>query len=343
MKREKLLRIAELMEEMAGLFRELAEVGNIGAQQDQGGWEAGRGGVVSPQVVHEEEAPGDEEDLGLFSSEENDSEGNHPLFLVQDMEDGGDSVEEAQAEERVKELLRKRGFTLKRTKDKSLNPAIEHLARFVGERYAHLRPLMQKIRRMQGTQKQIHLDLQEQSPQVISDVMQFVNLAKQAGLIPGFFYQKRPPARKVICNPPVAPLAINFFTGEWLEVYALLTLRQLEKDLGVKLGLLWGAAVTLPNGEDFELDFVFSHGEDLYWVEVKTADDFSEMLHKYANVVGMLTESQERSILLWGEYEKNNPILSLRSSLANMTLVDIPSFKETVRESLLKGKQGSPA
>lgn len=111
----------------------------------------------------------------------------------------------------------------------------------------------------------------------------------------------------------------------------------MERELNDNLGILWGATVTLPNGEDFELDLVFSRGEDLYWVEVKTTDDYSEMLHKYAKVVNMLTGTAERAILLWSDYDKNNPILSLRSSLANMTLVDIPSFKETIT-SLLKEK-----
>lgn len=215
MKREKLLRIADLMEEMASLFRELAE-GSEGPVQST---------LVKKFNDRDSGELVDDKGPDLFAFNVD------PAFLrgekLQGMTNGEPPIDNKQAEERVKELLKAKGFTLKKTKSKNVNPAIEHLAKFVGERYEHLRPLIQKIKRMQGTQKQIYLDLQEQPPQVISDVVGFLSQAKQAGLIPNFFYQKRLPAKRIICNPPVAPVAINFFTGEWLEIYALLILGQL--------------------------------------------------------------------------------------------------------------------
>jgi len=210
------------------------------------------------------------------------------------------------------------------------------LAGVMGQKIDTIRPFLDQIKRSQSSRRRLFLDLSKQSQETISDITLVANLANKAGLLPNYRYL-RSPQYKLSSDAPVSPIAINFFTGQWLELYALKVIRDIEEKSGAKLWPLSQVHIQLPNGDQFDLDLVFTVHRRLVWVEAKTTDDFERLLPKYKAISQLICEAPTDAILLWSNYRSGDSLLTTRGALARMTICSPREFPAYVSSLLAEG------
>jgi hypothetical protein len=227
-------------------------------------------------------------------------------------------------------LLKNAGIQVKRTgKLPEGAEGLIMLANVMGKKHRTIEPLLHQIKRAQSSRQRIFMDLSGYTQEAISDITLVSSLANAAGLLPNYRYIKSP-SKKLSADAPVSPIAINFFTGQWLELYALNVVRNAEEKYNLYVAPSWGLHVQLPNGDQFELDLVFNLAGRLVWIEAKTTDDFESYIPKYKKISEALCKSVSDAILLWSNYDPANVMLSARGALARMTLCSPAEFPKYV-------------
>lgn len=296
-----LRRLARILEELAGVLHELAghETGStaLGAGQV----DPGPGG---DPTVRSEPGPG---------SRPGGADGPDPL-----------------------ELLEARGVRVEHTADPTVGgEGLVTLARFIGSKHATVSRFLLELKRARSSGRPVRLDLRDATQEELADITLLANHAYRAGLLPRYEY-RRSPRRLLLCEPPVSPVAINFFNGTWLELFALQTVRELAVSTGVSLTPRVGVQVRLPDDDRFELDVVCAQEDRLIWIEAKTTDGFSHQLPKYRGVSELICDSPRHAVLLWTGGRPHH-LEATRGSLARMTVC----APETLRGHLLELVRGS--
>lgn len=215
-------------------------------------------------------------------------------------DDGSSSDAPLQERPTLLDFLGRRGFTVQSMAlpTDEAEP-MNRLAWFLGSRFASLRSQLRKIKVSMNNGLRFTLDLAEATDAELSNNCQFATLAREQGLLQDCQYVRQPRrALRVVCNR--SPEALNFFSGGWLERYLEESLRRTGPFI---VDLQRNTAVTLPTGEDFELDLLAldCRGQVL-WVEAKSGE-YTGHLPKYARVRQMLNLPIDRAVLVLPEVQ----------------------------------------
>lgn len=140
-------------------------------------------------------------------------------------------------------------------------------------------------------------DLAELSADDLSTHCQFASLTFQQGLLANF-QDVRAPRRLLHAVCSRDPSALNFFSGLWLERYLEESLRKARPGVAE---VQRSVQVSLPTGEDFELDIAAKdRSSRLLWVEAKTGE-YTGSIPKYARDRRVLDLPANRAILVLPE------------------------------------------
>lgn len=176
--------------------------------------------------------------------------------------------------------------------DLALLPLAQHIA----STHPRCEPLIQAIKRTQGTARGLRLNLQDTPQEHIAAITALGAQAARAQLLPGYRYRKSP-IRELSARPPRSPAAIAFFTGKWLEILVYDIASRLATSAGWEA--MTGAIIRLPDGDRFEID-LFAAGPDgrAVILEAKTTDSFADELPKYRRLVKMLGIATDDALLV---------------------------------------------
>lgn len=171
--------------------------------------------------------------------------------------------------------LKSRQITLLRTAESSaLDEAFDRLAWFLGERFTNIRRFYEAVkRRVAGYPYPREIELRDETPRAISDICQFAKELYDNGFLSYYRYYRG--SRRLVFEPQMEGRVINFFNGDWLERYVLLTaIRHAEAFLPktVRPGVLTKAVIALPDGQETELDILLGLPDCVIWMECKTGD-----------------------------------------------------------------------
>ncbi len=210
--------------------------------------------------------------------------------------------------------------------------ALLMLSRLIAERYPLVRPFLQRVKRHQGDGSPFQMSLANAAQEEVGAITQLATLAHQAGLLAEYTYW-RSPRRLLRAAPSRHGLAINFFTGSWLELYIMQVVEQILREAGdADAGCVFRAQVVFPNGDQFDLDaFLVVHGRRI-WIEAKTGDDFADKLPKYARLRPRLCQQREEALLVCADMQSGDPMAAMRGRLAEMQLCGLDDFEVRLRE-----------
>jgi len=243
----------------------------------------------------------------------------------------------------IRRLLEARGVRVRRTLELGEGDrGLLALAGLMGRKLANVRPLLDRIKRAIAGGRRVQMDLSRCSQEAVADVTLVAGLASRAGLLYNYQYLKAPRFRLSFDITAADPVT-RFFTGRWLELFAVQALQRVEEAIGVCLPHLWGAEVELPNGDLFELDLVVALGDRLVWVEAKTAQDYAALLPKYRRISELLCPTAREAVLLWSELSGQDPVGATRGSLARMTPCppgELQAYLEGLVREAMVGKRG---
>lgn len=129
------------------------------------------------------------------------------------------------------------------------------------------------------------------------------------GMINGYNYY--PENETVVGRIPLVPNVIDFIAGRFQECYTFYAcekkVREMARRRDCDYGIMHNVVLSRQNGVDekiiHELDTVFSLGDKIFWIEVKSMDKCSDYSKSYF-VTKEIGLSQSRHMLLLGDTHK---------------------------------------
>ncbi len=242
------------------------------------------------------------------------------------------------------EWLIERGITIKaRRQESELDMAFDRLASFLGERFDHLCPFYEAVKRRVAGHPPRVLDLKDEPSPAIGDIVQFGQMLHDNAFLSQFQYTRG--KRILVFDPQKEGRVINFFTGGWLERYVLATVRdRVRLHLGerTEFKILLNPQVILPDSSDFELDLLVGIPDTVLWFECKTGD-WQEHVAKYGRInqrYMKLTPSAAALVLLDPLTYENKQ--SARA-LCGMRVINLPELADFLDEILMNRQEAACA
>jgi hypothetical protein len=156
----------------------------------------------------------------------------------------------------------------------------DEIAVALGENLPVLREVVDRIRWAQQKEfatTTIHLE-RKSEPQA-RDIAAFCQRLYDYSFVAKCFHNREQNNIRLIVQ--TAPAIRNFFAGEWLEWYALMTCLEYARQHKTALSCARNLAITLPNGDSYELDvFLLIDGKKAICIECKTGE-FRHDIDKY--------------------------------------------------------------
>ncbi|ATZ59480.1 hypothetical protein BK798_03170 [Methanobrevibacter smithii] len=227
--------------------------------------------------------------------------------------------------------LQEKNITVKTYVDSSHeNTSLDNVAYFMGNRYNDIRKVYETIKRHLNKPNGFHLDLKNATQSEISASCQLCTTLYDIAFLSEYKYDKSP-RYFIHATPNKIPIAINFLTGHWLEIFIRKTIQDSLKSLpaAIEYTYLINPQIILPNGNDFELDVVFLINGEIYWVEGKT-ENYQHYINKYSHVANMLNLDKNHSFLVLTDVINPNTTYIL-SKTFDMTIIPVEEFEEEIK------------
>lgn len=216
--------------------------------------------------------------------------------------------------------------------DEEIDDVLDNIALFMGNRYNKVKKVYNTIKRNLNTGTSFSLDLKNATQEEVSYSCQLCNSLHQIAFLSEYKYFKSP---QFVINgrPNRIPAAIKFFTGQWLERFIKTevknSIRKLETP--IKFAYLTNPQIILPNGDDFELDILFSIDEEIFWFEAKTGN-YQNYVDKYSRMAKLMQLDNKHAFMVLTEVNEQNCIALKK--LFGMEVVNIEKFSETFQNSI---------
>lgn len=227
--------------------------------------------------------------------------------------------------------LQEKNITVKTYVDSiTENTSLDNVAYFMGNRYNDIRKVYETIKRHLNKPNGFHLDLKNATQSEISASCQLCTTLYDIAFLSEYKYDKSP-RYFIHATPNKIPIAINFLTGHWLEIFIRKTIQDSLKSLPatIEYTYLINPQIILPNGNDFELDVVFLINGEIYWVEGKTRN-YQHYINKYSHVANMLNLDKNHSFLVLTDVINPNTTYIL-SKTFDMTIIPVEEFEEEIK------------
>ncbi len=216
--------------------------------------------------------------------------------------------------------------------EQKIDPKLQTIANLMGNHYQVIKKLHESIKINLSSGKEFTLELNDDSGQKIGTITQLCSQLHQLKFLEEYHYEKR----ILKAKPSQNPKAINFLSGQWLELYLrkqmILCLRRARPQS--KYAYLFNGKITLSNGENREIDIIFKTEKELFWFEAKTKD-YQAHIHKYHHLASLLKLDRDHVYLILVSGPESTENLS---SLYNLKVMTVEQFSQTF-ENYLKQKR----
>ncbi|WP_448524939.1 hypothetical protein [Parathermosynechococcus lividus] len=233
--------------------------------------------------------------------------------------------------DRIEALLERIALALERLAEQAhQRGVIDSLSLYLGERYDALSGLLGKIKRAMQNGAPFTESLKGRPQQDVSSACQFCTLLHDVAFLEQYQYL-RSPTYLIRAKTTTLPKAQRFFGGQWLERFVLQKVKavyaQVGSEVTEELGLeyLINPQITLPNGDDFELDILAAIGSSIYWIEAKSGD-YQQHVAKYSKFARLLGLDFDHSFMVLTDVPDVR--CDALSSLFSMTVCTLRTFEE---------------
>ncbi len=235
------------------------------------------------------------------------------------------------APQEIETFLNQRGIRIKHVKvEEEADEVLDRIALFMGRKYQHIRDLYTLLKRALNTGEEIRLDMKNRRQEEIASITQLCTELYRIAFLRKYMYRKSP-ERLLLARVNRIPKAINFLTGGWLERYVKISVIETIESLPhpVSYSYVKNPQVTLPNGDDFELDILFRIDGVYFWFEAKTGE-YQDYVEKYARIARVMGLNREQTYMILSEITKAGA--EAVSDLFGMRVVCVEEFPEVFGE-----------
>ena len=175
------------------------------------------------------------------------------------------------------------------------SPEIINTALYLGNNFTVIRNFYSAVKSTLNDRRQFEYSLNDANIPMSDTgrVVSFANGLKNAGFLSSCSYKKAP-HRIITAQVAHTSEAHRFISGGWLETWIYCRVLQI---LAGGYACLRNLHVTLPENEASEFDIMVCSGENIFWVEAKTAK-YSAYLPKYSRIAGILGLNPSNAFLV---------------------------------------------
>jgi aromatic-L-amino-acid decarboxylase len=199
--------------------------------------------------------------------------------------------------QRVSGWLATKNITVKNYRQpRAADETFDWFATFLGNRYDSLKRLHEQIKKNLSARSRFALNLKNASQEEIAYSTQFCHRLREYTFLSHYNYDKS--SRVLYATPSENPEMINFFTGGWFERFIFLKITDFLTKNNLHYDYLMNAQISLPNGDNSELDLLFLVGSEPLWLECKTGDDATSYVIRYSKIRPILGIPKENAIMV---------------------------------------------
>lgn len=249
--------------------------------------------------------------------------------------EGEEIKEKLQRQYLIIDYLSSRKVTIKHiSPEDKADEILDKLSISMGNRYNLIKSFYERIKNKMNSGGTIRMDLKDKTQEEISGICQLSKNFHEIAFLEEYTYLKAP-KYLLFAKPNRIPEALNFFSGKWLERFirtqVISLIRQVNPN--IKFSYISNPQVKLPNGDDFELDFLFEIEGEIYWFEVKTGD-YQRYVKKYSTVSKILNLDESHSFMILTDIAV--PGAKALKSLFNMNIIKIENFSEEFLKMIIR-------
>lgn len=227
--------------------------------------------------------------------------------------------------------LEEKGISVKTYVDREEeNTSLDNISKFMGTRYNDIKKVYETMKRFLNRPHGFTLDLKNSTQNEITASCQLCTDLYNIAFLSDYRYDKSPKFF-IHVTPNKIPIAINFLTGHWLEIFIRKTVQDTIFSIpaDIEFTYLINPQIILPNGNDFELDVVFLINDEIYWIEGKTGN-YQHYINKYSEVANLLDIDKNHSFMVLTDVIHPNTVYIL-SKTFNMTIIPVMEFDEEIK------------
>ena len=212
--------------------------------------------------------------------------------ISQEVYSDEDNKEECEEEniiepiDRLTEFLDGKKITINNIEKEEYSTIFMQLAKYMGSNYASIRDLMERIKFSMSNGNRFTFPIKSYPQHSISAMCQLCTRLYAISFLRNYTYKKSPNCI-IEATPNRVPVAINFLTGKWFEIYIYQVIDKKLKELIAEdiikesdIDIFRNVQIQIENGNYFEMDILVRIGEEYYWIECKTAK-YQDHIYKY--------------------------------------------------------------
>ena len=142
---------------------------------------------------------------------------------------------------------------------------LDKIALFIGNRLESVNDVLDSIKANMSAGRPFSLNLRNSSQQAVSDITGLCTKLYNIAFLTAYRY-KRSPYYQLKATSSISPHALNFFSGQWLERFIKTQVVSILTSKLLKFSYVCNIQVSLPNGNDFELDMLFETKGEIFWL-----------------------------------------------------------------------------
>ena len=228
---------------------------------------------------------------------------------------------------RLRNFLASRGISIKTIHpEQESDETLDKIALFIGNRFESVKRVLDSIKANMNVGRPFSLNLRNESQQTVADTTNLCTNLYNIAFLTAYRYQKSP-AYQLYATPSTSPRALNFYSGQWLERFVKAQVVSLLKSKSLEFSYICNAQISLPNGDDFELDMLFETEGDVFWLEAKTGD-YRKHIEKYSKMSKTMGLDRSHTFMILADGAVTDSLARDLSNLFGMTVVRVEKFAE---------------
>jgi len=228
---------------------------------------------------------------------------------------------------RLRNFLASRGISIKTIHpEQESDETLDKIALFIGNRFESVKRVLDSIKANMNVGRPFSLNLRNESQQTVADTTNLCTNLYNIAFLTAYRYQKSP-AYQLYATPSTSPRALNFYSGQWLERFVKAQVVSLLKSKSLEFSYICNAQISLPNGDDFELDMLFETEGDVFWLEAKTGD-YRKHIEKYSKMSRIIGLDRSHTFMILADGAVTDGLARDLSNLFGMTVVRVEKFAE---------------
>lgn len=249
---------------------------------------------------------------------------------------------------RLRDFLVSRGISIKTIPpEQESDETLDKIALFIGNRFESVKSVLDSIKVNMNTGRAFSLNLRNETQRTVADITNLCKNLHNIAFLTEYRYQKSP-AYQLHATPSTSPRALNFYSGQWLERFVKTQVVSLLRSKSLEFSYICNAQISLPNGDDFELDMLFETQGQVFWLEAKTGD-YRKHIDKYSKMSKIIGLDRSHTFMILTDDAVTDNLARDLGNLFGMTVVRIEKFAEQLTKVLpanrgeaVQGQEVSP-